>query len=329
MSKLIKPSFWLIFTLFFSLFSISQAAHAKRLGGGSSYGYSKSVPDKSFNTAPKSTPAAPAKPAAAGAATAAAKPASGASRWLGPLAGLAAGGLLAAMIFGDGFEGMQIMDILMFVLLGVAVFMIIRRLRANRAQSAEQPAYAHSAPSSPSYSHNERAESAQEVPVVHSRQAAEHTPYDPNQSGSMIGSALGEGLSEQATHLSADAAPAWFDAPSFAEGAKSHFVTLQAAWDAVDLAEVESYCTPELFAALQAEMQGMQPGDNVTVIDTLYADIADMAMDGEYFMVSIRFTGFIQEDALVGAHAFNEIWHIRRLANNEGNWQVAGIQQTH
>ena len=59
----------------------------------------------------------------------------------------------------------------------------------------------------------------------------------------------------------------------------------------------------------------------------LDAEIAAMAVDGEYFIVSIRFSGFIQEDAVKGAHAFNEIWHIRRLANDEGNWQVAGIQQ--
>jgi predicted lipid-binding transport protein (Tim44 family) len=56
--------------------------------------------------APTTPAAAPTAPGRAPAA------ASGASRWLGPLAGLAAGGLLASMFMGDGFQGMQIMDFL-------------------------------------------------------------------------------------------------------------------------------------------------------------------------------------------------------------------------
>ncbi|NPA73069.1 MAG: Tim44 domain-containing protein, partial [Gammaproteobacteria bacterium] len=137
----------------------------------------------------------------------------------------------------------------------------------------------------------------------------------------------GEAVSEDAHHLTE--APAWFDADQFVEGAKGHFISLQKAWDSADLSEVESYCSPELFAEIKAEMQGMKAGDNETVVDTLNAELADMAIDGEYFIASIRFSGFIQEDSAEGAHAFNEVWHIRRLANDEGTWQVSGIQQGH
>jgi len=65
-------------------------AHAKRFGGGKSFG---SAPSHQTRQAPQQTQAAPNQ---AGRQTPAA--ASGASRWLGPLAGLAAGGLLASAV---------------------------------------------------------------------------------------------------------------------------------------------------------------------------------------------------------------------------------------
>ena len=311
---LVKKSWIAFFAVLFGLFSVVQVAEAKRFGGGSSFGYSKSTPTKSFNTAPKATPAPKAAPTAA-AGGAAAK--SGASKWLGPLAGLAVGGLLAAMIFGDGFEGIQFMDILIF---GLIAFLLFKLFVARKRSQESQAAYQQVEPTQTSQPRYEASEAVQQ------RQAQpEHQAYDPNASGSIFGSGLGQGPSEQAVQVSE--VPAWFNAEQFVEGAKSHFVSLQKAWDEVDVSEVAAYCTPELFAEIEKEMQNMQAGDNVTVVDTLDAEIADMAIDGEYFVVSIRFSGFIQESAEESAHAFNEVWHIRRDASDQGNWLVAGIQQ--
>ena len=118
--------------------TLSLDANAKRLGGGKSFG---SAP--THQTRQADAPTSAAQPAAAGtAATAAAgraaPAASGASRWLGPLAGIAAGGLLAAMFMGDGFEGIQFLDIL---LLGLIAFVIFK-LFAARRQAQGQPAMA-------------------------------------------------------------------------------------------------------------------------------------------------------------------------------------------
>ena len=301
-----------LFAVLFGLFSVVQVAEAKRFGGGGSFGYSKSTPSKSFNKAPKATPAPNEAPNAAGAAAGGAAK-SGASKWLGPLAGLAVGGLLAAMIFGDGFEGIQFMDILIFGLIAFLLYkFFVARRRSQQSEGAYQQSY-----------DAQQQQASYEMENVQQRQT--HQAYDPNAGGSIIGSGLGEGLSSEAVHVSE--VPAWFNAEQFVEGAKSHFVSLQKAWDAVDLTEVESYCTPELFAAIKAQMDGMQAGENVTVVDTLDAEIADMAIDGEHFVVSIRFSGFIQESAEESAHAFNEVWHIRRDASDQGNWLVAGIQQ--
>lgn len=319
MNKLFKPSFLGLLTVFFTLFTVTQVAEAKRFGGGSSFGYSKSVAPKSFNTAPKAAPKAT--------PTVATKPGASPARagMMGMMGGLVAGGLLASLFMGDGFEGIQLMDILLIALVAFGLFKLFTfymRQKQGQTQAAYESNYEATSP-----------QQSQQQNSAYQRQAmpetAEVPAYNPSANGSIFGSAIedgvGQGVSQDAVHLTQT--PAWFDAESFVEGAKGHFVTLQKAWDNADLAEVESYCSPELFAALQQQMTGMQAGDNHTVIDTLDAELADMAIDGEYFIASIRFTGFIQEEASEGAHAFNEIWHIRRLANDEGTWQVAGIQQ--
>ncbi|WP_178861955.1 Tim44 domain-containing protein [Thiomicrorhabdus cannonii] len=304
--------FWILFLgVVLSWSAMMSVAEAKRLGGGSSIGYSKSVPSKSYNTTQK-TDAAKSQPAAASAAGASAS--AGASKWLGPLAGIAAGGLIAAMLFGEGFEGLQIMDLLIFALIAFMLYkmFVARRRSAYQAAGVERTqGYVEPNP-------------LKKAPVLQRESAPQAAAYDP-QAGSIIGSALGETPSAEAVRV--HDIPAWFDAEQFVAGAKQHFVTLQKAWDELDVAEIESYCTPELFAAIKAQMQGGEPGDNVTVVDSLYAEIADMAIDGDYFVVSLRFSGFIQEAADQGAHAFTEIWHIRRHAADQGNWLVAGIQQ--
>lgn len=305
----------IMLSLFFTLMSVSNAAEAKRFGMGKSFGYNKQVAPKQYST-PKAAPTKQANSAGA-----AGRPASGASKWLGPLAGLAAGGLLAAMLFGDGFDGIQFFDILMFALIAFVLFKLFARKKQSHAQPQHQSAY----DGNQSYNQPDMASQQQAF-----RQTHESAPQSAaSSSGSIIGADLedgvGQGVSQNAQYLSE--IPAWFDEDGFVDGAKSHFMALQKAWDDVDLSEIESYCTPDLYTALQGELTNAKPGDNHTVVDTLDAEIAAMAIDGEYFIVSIRFSGFIQEDAVKGAHAFNEIWHIRRLANDEGNWQVAGIQQ--
>jgi len=307
----IKSQVIVFLVMAFSLMSVSHVAEAKRLGFGKSIGYQKQVAPKQYNTAPKKTAPQSTKPSSATQT----KPATGASKWLGPLAGLAAGGLIAAMLFGDGFDGIQLFDILLFALIAFVLFKIFAG-RVARQQSAYQPVR-----NDDSYR-----EAHVENESVYQRQNA--AASSANQ-GSIIGADLddgiGQGVSDSAHFF--NEIPSWFNEQQFVEGAKQHFITLQKAWDNVDLSEIESYCTPDLFAALQKELSGVQPGDNQTRVDELNAEVAAMAVDGEYLVVSICFSGFIEEDTQ-GAHAFNEIWHIRRLASDEGNWQVAGIQQS-
>ena len=289
-----------------------QPAEAKRFGGGGSFGKQHSMPSQQRQQPAQQQQQQQAAPNRQQAAN------SGASRWLGPLAGLAAGGLLAWMLFGDGFDGLQFMDILLFGAIAFGLFMLFRALRAR--QSGQ---YADAAGTS---SHNTSSQDRGPATTQY-REAPAANPvnqtqqYDPNYSGSMIGSGLGiNALHHVAT-------PSWFNPDAFVEGAKQHFISVQKAWDQGDASEIESYCTPELFAEIQSMMTEIIPGENYTEVDTLHSELMDQSIDGDYFVVSIRFSGYIKESRDDDAHAFNEIWHIRRLQAGEGNWQIAGIQQ--
>ena len=81
-----------LLVLFTTLFATGDVDAKSRLGGGKSTGMQKQNIQKDAPKAPAQNNVAPA--AAPIPATPAAAP-SGMSRWMGPLAGLAAGGLLA------------------------------------------------------------------------------------------------------------------------------------------------------------------------------------------------------------------------------------------
>lgn len=112
----------LAFLTAFSFSALSTDAYAKRFGGGKSFG--KQREQVTQPASPR--PAAPA-PAAAGGRS-----------WMGPLAGLAAGGLLAAMFMGGAFEGLKMLDILLMVALAAGLFFLFRRMRQAQAPQAMQ-----------------------------------------------------------------------------------------------------------------------------------------------------------------------------------------------
>jgi len=120
--------FALFLTIVFTVFSLlAPSAEAKRFGGGSSIGKQRTlnapVQKKADNANPQPAQAAPAPPAQP-----APTPAKQGNKWLGPLAGLAAGLGLAALFshFGLG-EGMGML--LLIVLLVVGAFLLFSLLR--------------------------------------------------------------------------------------------------------------------------------------------------------------------------------------------------------
>ncbi|BFM51116.1 Tim44-like domain-containing protein [Marinomonas sp. THO17] len=108
----------------------SAEVHAKKFGGGKSFGKSFSIakPKSATNTAPKATNAT-----------------NGTSKGLlgglggGLLGGLLAGGLFAALLGSGAFEGISFGDILLFALIG---FLIYKFFIAPKRQAAQAQAHA-------------------------------------------------------------------------------------------------------------------------------------------------------------------------------------------
>ena len=106
----------MILAALISLSVIALDADARRLGGGTSIGKQRSITPAPAPQAPSAAPAAPAP-----------QP-SGASKWLGPLAGLAIGAGLASLFMGHGGA---LGTILVFVLAAAAVMFLLRMLKSQ------------------------------------------------------------------------------------------------------------------------------------------------------------------------------------------------------
>jgi len=270
-----------LFTLFLVvLFSFGLAigeASAKRLGGGKSFGKQReSVSQQAAPKAPAPA-AAPAKPG---------------NRWLGPLAGLAAGGLLASLFMGHGFDGIKMMDILMMLGVAAAVFFIFRALRKN-AVPQHMPAPAGNMPYS-----------AYEAPAA-----------APLAAGS-------------APLAAASSRPAWFEDEPFLRQAKANFIRLQDANDKGDVNDIREFTTPEMFAEISLQIQERAGKPQHTEVVMLNAEIAEVVTEGDQVIASVRFSGLIREEQGAAAESFNEIWHIQKAASQpNASWFIAGIQQ--
>jgi len=294
-----------------------SVSDAKRFGGGSSSGMQRSMPS--------STPAKPAAPQQAAPATApggAAAPAAAGRSWMGPIAGLAAGLGIAALMshlgMGEAFGNFLMMALLAVVAV-VAIRFLMRRFGGNAtAQSPGaqrgQLAAAGVPPAAPVW--NKPAE----APVMARTQTGAASALV-SADGSTRLAPLGSGAPATPANLPAD-----FDADGFARLAKMIFIRMQAANDTGDLNDLRSFTTPEMFAVAKMDLQERAGKAQTTDVVHVDAEVLDVAKEGERQMVSVRYHGQIREDLGAPTQDFDEIWHLVRWGD-DGSWAIAGIQQ--
>ncbi len=297
-----------------------QDVEAKRLGGGKSVGMSRDA--SAMKTAPTTTPPSTAAPAAAApaavpAAAAAAAPAaaaatakSGMSKWMGPLAGLAAGIGLAALLSHFGM-GEAVANFLMIALLVIAAVFIIRMIFRKKAEANPQAPMQYAGAGSPA------------SPVEY-QPARFDNPGLGNEAGP--GAAVGAGGTAVAKAPSGGRIPADFDVDGFIRHAKLNFVRLQAANDRGDMDDIKQFTVPEVFAEIQMQYQERGRSAQQTDVLDLHAELLDLAEEPTNYIATVRFHGRIQEDAHSAPEAFDELWHLSKLRHG-GGWMVAGIQQ--
>jgi len=282
-----------------------DAAEAGRLGGGRSFGAQRQAippPAKAPSVAP-ANPAAPAQampPKAAPAAT-------GASRWLGPLAGLAAGLGLAALLSHFGLsEGFA--SILMLALLVFGGFFLIRMFMGRREAARAPMQYA-------------GAGSGGSVTPLPPATQDRSNAFEPVFGGAPVAAAPAQ-AAPQAAQI-----PAGFDPAPFVAQATLQFRKLQAAYDTGDRKALADVLTPEMYAEIDKEIA--ERGTHApTEVASLEATVLDVRTEGDSHWASVHFQGMLREDGAVLPKPFDEIWNLVKPVDGTSGWLLAGIRQT-
>ncbi|MGI2098218.1 Tim44 domain-containing protein [Shewanella glacialipiscicola] len=283
-----KKLFIMLAMIFAVSLVTSPVVEAKKFGGSKSIG--------------KSHKTAPAQPAATNTPTTAPAGAPGKKGMMGGmLGGLLAGGLLAALFMGGGFENIQIMDILIMALVAFVLFKIVRTVMASKAGAQQRPAYAGASQPSP----NMQREAAEQTGAANSGsngfgQAASDVPFD---------------------------LPAGFDLPGFLEGARSHYKTLQLAWNENDLSKIQEYVSIDLYNELNSQRRELT-GDQHTEVMFLDAELVRAIHNANLAEVSVKFSGRYRDTVEGVEEEIKEVWHLERNVTQANSpWLIVGIEQ--
>jgi predicted lipid-binding transport protein (Tim44 family) len=279
-------------------------ADAKRIGGGSSAGMQRSVPAR---TPPAAAPAQPAQATPTAPATAGAQPAAAAPKrsWMGPIAGLAAGLGIAALMSHLGM-GAEFGNLIMMVLLAVVAFVAIRFVMSRFARGTAGSA----------------APSLATPNGMQFRDVTPLTPVSSSSGGAAPALAAAVPAAGTTTLLPAD-----FDAAAFERIAKMIFIRMQAANDSADLNDLRAFTTPEMFAAIKLDLQDRSGKAQQTDVVRIDAEVLDVVSEAQRRIVSVRFHGLIREEKDGVAEPFDEIWHLVRPTDGSHEWAIAGNQQ--
>ena len=289
-------------------------ADAARMGGGRSFGMQRSITPPAARTTPPAAqapqagqnfngpaanPVMPARPGATAAAPAAAGAAkaapSGMSRWLGPVAGLAAGLGLAALFSHLGLSA-ELGSLLLIGLLAVGAIMLFRAFAARSARNAG-PQYA-------------TAGAGSRTPSETAREPAFGTQWG----------------TQDGTTTTGNRFPPGFDPAPFVEQAKQQFRRLQSAYDRGDRALLADVTTPAMHAEIVRELatRGAHQPTDVAMLD---AEVLEVVREDDQYVASVRFHGALREDGAPDPHPFEELWHLVKPVNGSSGWLLAGIQQ--
>ncbi|MGL4516178.1 MAG: Tim44 domain-containing protein [Shewanella sp.] len=291
--------FLIMFAMIFAVGLVtSPVVEAKKFGGSKSIGKTQQTATSqptatntaATNTTPTNTATAPAASAKKG-------------MMGGMLGGLLAGGLLAALFMGEGFENIQIMDILIMALVAFVLFKIIRTVMASKAGAQPSPRPAYAAPGQP----NPNAFRQQEQP-------------------SGFASSGSNGFAQATSDVPFDLPPG-FDLPAFLEGSRSHYKTLQQAWNENDLAKIQEYVSIELYNELSHQRRELG-GEQHTEVMYMDAELVRATHTPNLAEVSVKFSGRYRDTAEGVEEDIKEVWHLERnLTQANSPWLIVGIEQ--
>lgn len=252
------------------------------------FGGSKSF-GKSYKTAPQKQTSNTSTPAKQGM--------SKKSMLGGMLGGLLVGGLIASM-FGGAFEGLQFMDMILIAGLAFFLFRLFKgmtRAKVAAQQGTQQPASG---------------------PAFRQEAQSDATFSTPSQGG------FSGVTNEVPFNLPAD-----FDLTNFLTGARSHYKTLQQAWNENDLNTIQEYVSIELYNELNSQRKELE-GAQHTEVMFLDAELVRADSTVSLSQVSVKFTGRYRDSQDEMEADICEIWHLERdLTQANAPWLITGIEQ--
>lgn len=288
-------------------------AEAKRFGGARSFGskpsysapYQRSAEPMGSSSAAASQPIrSPAQQQAAMQNQTARQNWANRGGLMGMLGGLALGGLLGSLFFGGAFEGLNLMDFLLFA--GLA-YLAFKLFAARSAQTQPAGAYrrdSHEATGDPN--------------------RGNVTPND-TPAGFDTDVLFGKGGNAPSTAQTATI-PADFDQAGFLTGAKSAYRYLQSAWDSRDLGAIRGLTTDKVFAEIQDQLRA-DTGDNKTEVLKVEAELLEVRQVGTELEATVLFDSILREDGGETAQV-REVWHFTKpVASQQPKWYLDGIQQ--
>ncbi len=299
-----------------TMMTVSYDAEARR-GGMSSMGRQSSnvtqqrapaQPPAANTTARTNQAAAP----AAGAAAAGTAAKTGMSRFLGPLAGIAAGLGIAALLSHLGLGGAFLEMLSSMLLIGIVVFAVlflVRRLRGVSARSTPQAAHAQPMMrNTQDASWNRPQSPAAEFPAAAAASSAvsaqDETPAQPVDESWFI--------------------PGDFDTVTFLNNAKQQFIEVQKLWDRGDVEQLRNFLTDDLLVEAIPQIE-QRAGQGFTEVVLLNAELLGIEKVADGHLASVRYSGMLREEADAEAFRFEEVWNLFK-ADGSG-WLLAGIQQ--
>lgn len=259
-----KYLFTFLLAGFLSLGVVEQA-DAKRFGSG---GFGKA-----FKTSPlkKQTPASPNKAAPTADKGKMTRPGMG-----GLMGGLLAGGIFAYLLGNGAFEGLQMMDILLFALIGFILFKLFAKPKPSPQMAGMQRSGFDSMNSPISAFQAQGASDVESIPLEF---------------------------------------PSDFNVKEFEKGALEHFALVHKAWDEGEFSTIAEYVHPDLLAQLQQQRAQFAAKLDNQIID-LSAQIVRAESLPQGHRLSILFRGLMRDMQNNEEHGVFDVWHLEKHGSN-------------
>jgi predicted lipid-binding transport protein (Tim44 family) len=251
---------------------------------------------------------------------------------MGPLAGIAAGLGIGALLSHFGMGGMMgglggILSTLLMV--GAAVFLGLYLLRRFGPGANRTPAMAGAGAGGSGMNTQVAWPQATPREPVLERQALDTLPAPASSSPASTSASPVTPVAPVAAAESGVTrafVPAAFDAEGFTRTAKMIFIRLQAANDTADLDDLRRFTTPELFASIRLDIQERGDKPQTTDVAKVDAEVLDVVNEADRQIVSVRFHGQVVEEKGAAPTAFNEVWHLTKPHDDSHAWAIAGIE---